>query len=374
MTSVVRIVPALACIALLMPMLSAQRGLSSSQRREVDRGLKVIKDGGDDEKAAAVRKVAAHGEAANRYLLKIAQKSPDRGEVFEAIRKLDWLFGKDLATKEVEAKAEPWTLWTVSAGEVLLLKGINTWIGVQIHEDYDPSAGTIDITLAKSTDRVLPLGGPGVERAAYTVTGKEIVLEGRQFAFPVREYGFKVLGSEIVIRSIGSRAFRFGLHPGTLPVARTGMTNLRRVRPTMKGLVWYDRVDEPLAKDLRRTQQYLFRIIEGIQPLPTYGTEDEDRFAHAEQARVEMRQDAAGKCVLLVSFPHSDEALAYDETSHALLLAFVARIFKLGPKDVLVWIGKNEAHEANWFYGKGRWRRPSGVFAQRVRKLFPEDY
>ncbi|NRA95242.1 MAG: hypothetical protein HRU14_03435 [Planctomycetes bacterium] len=374
MKSVARIVTALTCIALLTSALSAQSGLSSSQRRQIDRALKIIKNGGDDEKATAMRQVAIHGEAANRYLAKIAQKNPDRGEVFEAIRKLDWLFGKDLATKDVTARAEPWTLWAVPAGEVVLFKGLGLWIGVQIHEDYDPSTGTIHITTATSTDKVLPLGGPGVLRAVHAVTGKAVVLESRQFAFPPRHYTLKMPGADIGIRSIGSGAFRFGLHPGTLPVARTGMSNLHRVRPTMKGLIWRDRADEILAKDLRRTQQYLFRIIDGGQPLPTYGTDDEARFARTEQVRVEMRQEDNGKRVLLVAFPHADEAIAYDTTTHALLLAFVDRMFKIGQKQLLVWIGKNEAHEANWFYDNGRWRRPSGILAKRIRALFPEDY
>ena len=152
------------------------------------------------------------------------------------------------------------------------------------------------------------------------------------------------------------------------------MSNLHRVRPTMKGLIWRDRADEILAKDLRRTQQYLFRIIDGVQPLPTYGTDDEARFARTEQVRVEMRQEDNGKRVLLVAFPHADEAIAYDTTTHALLLAFVDRMFKIGQKQLLVWIGKNEAHEANWFYDNGRWRRPSGILAKRIRALFPEDY
>ena len=82
MKSVARIVTALTCIALLTSALSAQSGLSSSQRRQIDRALKIIKNGGDDEKATAMRQGAIHGEAANRYLAKIAQKNPDRGEVF----------------------------------------------------------------------------------------------------------------------------------------------------------------------------------------------------------------------------------------------------------------------------------------------------
>lgn len=374
MKTVAHIFAAVACLALLTTSLTAQRGLSSSERRKVDRALKVVKNGSDEEKTDALRNVAVHGEAVNRYLLKIAEKSPQRGEVFEALRKLDWLFGKDLETKSVNAKSEPWTMWTVGAGEVLLLKGINKWFGVQIQKGYDPSSGTIDITLATSKDKLLPLGGPGVKREEYTVTGKEVVLEGRQFAFNPRDYRFQVAGSQITIRSVGSGAFRVGLHPGTLPVARTGLNDLRRVRPNMKGLVWTDRPDADLANDLRRTQQYLFRLIDGLQPLPTYGTEDEAKFAHAEQVQIEMRQDAKGKRVLLVSFPHSDEEIAYDKATHALLLAFVGRMFKSDPKDVLVWIGKNEAREANWFYDKGRWRRPSGTLAKRVRALFPEDY
>ncbi|MAG56656.1 MAG: hypothetical protein CMJ83_10235 [Planctomycetes bacterium] len=354
--------------------LAAQRALSSTQKRKVDAALKAVKDGTDSDKLLAVRKIAPFGDPLHKYLLGLAQKHPERGEVFEAMRKLDWVEGKDLIAKDVKAPQPEWSLWTIGAGEVIVLRGVNQWAGLRIHDDYDPSKGLLTVTVALTKDKLLPLGGPGVKRETKNVAGKEVVLEGASPAFPVRDYSMKVFGSDVLIRSVGSGAFRYGLRPGAPAVARTGRNDLRRVKASDKKLVFQDRPPTEIVQNCRRTQQYLFRIIDGMEPLPTYGTEDESRFASAEQVQVQMREEGTGKRVLLVAFPHSDESVPYDDGAHALLTSFARRLFDVGPKDVLVWIGKNEAHETNWFFEKGKWKRPRGRLQKRVRALFPEDY
>lgn len=371
-----RLLLVLACL-LLVPTFDvhAQRALKSSQKRQVDKALKKMKEGTEAEKAQALRRIAVFGQPVHDYLLQIAQKEPSRSEVFQAMRKLDWIEGRDLEAKDVGGTGSPWSLWTIGTNEVILLKGLNRWTGLLIHDDYDPVAGTMTVTLAETDNKVLPLGGPGVKRETRRLTGKEIVLEGQASAFPTRDFTTKVMGSDVTLRSVGSQAFRYGLMPGCLPAARTGQKDMRRVRGGMKELVYYDRPPKDVAAKCRKTQQYLFRIVEGMEPLPTYGTSDEDKFAHAEQIQVEVRQERSGAHVLLIAFPHADESVPYDLTAHALLLAFVKRVFSIDEKDVLVWIGKNEAHETNWFMTrKGKWRLPSGRLRKRVRELFPEDY
>jgi len=351
-----------------------QRSLKPTQRRKVDRALAKMKGATEAERDRLLREIAVFGAPLHGYLLKIADKDPSRGEVFTAMRRLDWIEGKDLETRDVGGAAPPWSLWSVGLGEVVMLRGLKRWTALRIEESYDPVAGKLTVTLAETESQVLSMGGPGVKRETRVLTGVEVVLEGRASAFPTRDFTTKVMGSDVVIRSVGSAAFRFSLKAGSRPVARTGQTNLKRVRAGMKGLVYHDRPRTDIAANCRRTQQYLFRLVDGMEPLPTYGTEDEDKFAHAEQVVVELRQERSGGNVLLVSFPHADETVPYDPPTHALLLAFAKRVFDVEENDTLVWIGKNEAHEANWFYNKGKWKRAAPRLRKRVRELFPEDY
>ncbi len=352
----------------------AQGSLNSTQRRQVKRVLELLDAGSDDEARGPIREVAAWGGAADRHLTALASKDPGRAGPLRLLRRLEHVRGRDLETKEVDDTPDPWTPWAVSAGEVVLAKGVGRWVGLRVQEDNDPSSDVLNVELAWTEDPLLPLGGAGVTRERRSLKGTVVVLEGSQPAFPVRDYAVTVDGVTIRLRSAGSQAFRFSLGADSSPVARTGQRSLRRVKGSMKGLSWRGRPDEAAAAATRRLQQYLFRLVDGVDPLPTYGTEDESRFAHAESVRVMIRESHEGKRFVVIALPFSDEDVAYDPLCHKLVLAFVERNFSISDEQVLVYIGQQEARSANLFYAKGRWRRLRGGAAKRVQELFPEDY
>jgi hypothetical protein len=360
-------------LSILMGPAVGQRPLSGAQKRDADKVLALVKESSEDVGRRAVLGIAGLGDPLRRYLQEIGTKAPERGEVLTTLRHLDWAEGGDLLTQEMSAPPDPWSLWAAQLGEILIIKGLDQWAGLQIGPEYDPAAGTLSVTLAMTSDPLLPLGGAGIERSTTRLEGKEITIEGKVFAFQPREYTLKLFGGDVILRSVGTGAFRYSLHAGAPPVARTGQTKLQRVKAGHPDLVFADRSPDAARAHCRRIQQYVFRIVDGCEPLPTYGTSDEARFAQAEQVQVDLREEPNGPRVLLVAFPHSDESLAYDMNTHGLLTGFGGRTLGVAPQDVLVWLGGNEVHETNWFFDKGKWTRPKGRLQQRVRALFPED-
>ena len=256
----------------------------------------------------------------------------------------------------------------------MVLRGSNRWIGLQIDPKYDPTADSMKVTISETKDGLLPLGGPGTETETKTILGKDpgaTAVVGA--AFPSKDFVIPAFGGEVVLRSFGSNAFRYRHHPGSPPVARSGKTKMKRVKGKLKGLVFHEKPPHDAQTNARRTQQYLFRIIDGLEPLPTYGTSDEARFANAEEIQVDVREESDGTRVLLVAFPHQREP-KFDDVHSTLLGRFAERLMKIDADDILVWKGKNDVHEVNEFWNGKKFVRPRGKLLKRIRGLFPEDY
>ena len=355
--------------------LVAQKRLSRADERAIDKALEGFADLDKDEQRSRVMAIAALGKSVDEHLANLVNKDPSRGEVFKALDALHYVRGRDLHMKDMKVEVVPWSRWTFAADEVLLLKGLNRYAGLQVQSGYDPSKGEISVTLVETDDPIRSLGGPGVKKQVLRLTGKEVVIEGAPIrAFPTREYTLKLFGAEVVLRTEGTGAFRYRKDQGAPPVSRTGKKRLKSVKASMAKDQFEGQPDRKIDESCRRVQQYLFRIMDGFDPLPTYGTPDEARFAAAEQVRITARADATNQLVMLVEFPHAEEDIPFTTNTHALLQAFVDQC-ALDPKpDLLIWRGKSEVHEVNQFWNGTKFVKPDSRLKKRVRDLFPEDY
>lgn len=352
----------------------ASRPLSGTDQRALDQEIRKFAEGSERERTAAAIRLLEAGPAARGYLRKKADSPESDGLPARILETMDFVSGDDLLKAPMDIPPSPWSLWTIAAGEVLVVRGDKVWTGVRIDPAIDHRAGTVTAHISVTKDPLLALGGPGVERSSVKVTGHPVeTAPGRILAYPPKDYVVAIPGGEVVLRSAGSQAFRFRPGPGGMPVARTGQTEFRQVKAGDPKLKYADDLDAEAPARCRRVQQYLFRILDGVKPLQTYGTPEEAKYAHAEHVRVELREEAGGVRVLCVAFPHL-ESPPFDAGTAFLLRRFGVEAARVKPENILVWAGDHEATDVNRFWDGKAFTVPEGALQKRIRRLFPESY
>lgn len=287
---------------------------------------------------------------------------------------LDALDGRDLQTKVLSPRESPWSRWSMSAGEVLVLRAGDHYAAVRVDSNIDLKGQRISVDVMSTKDPLLPFGGPGPTKERIEVQGRAAPIEpGRPSAYSPAEYSLQVLGQDLTLRSRGTSAFQVKLLPASFAVARSFTQDARKVKGKDPKLKYREGKDVALDGHARRIQQYLFRILEGIQPLPTYDTPDEAAYAEAEHIRVEFREDGNDAPTLLVSFPHLDSP-PFGGDEAWLLQRFSERLLRMKPVETLVSCGNHEAHDQNRYWNGKEFLIPKGELQKRVRSLYPEDY
>lgn len=352
-----------------------QRPLDSRSERRVALALLKIEGKDKDEQRKEMLAVADLGASLERHLAALAARDTTSPVPLQAIDALHYLWGRDLIEKPMKASTSPYSRWTFGVGEILVLQGLSDWAGIRVAETYDPDKGTVSIEVVRTKDPILPLHGPGVERETIPVAGELApAAAGRQTAFHPRLYRFRVLGGDVELLSVGTRGFRYRLGDSALPVFKTGKSNYREVKASMAGGRFESKPNEDWDANARRAQQYLYRLIDGLDPLPTYDTEDEARFASAEHIQTGVLSETTTVPVLYASFPHALEDPPYTPQIHALLLDFAKSAFNREDMEVVVSRGNQEMREANLYFDGKAFKRPADALRKRLRNLFPEDY
>jgi hypothetical protein len=353
----------------------AQRGLGSAALKRVQTVLKGFDDLDKDGRRKAIMEIADLGTALEDHLKEMTIKDPKDNTGFYALDALHYAMGRDIIMREVSVQASPYSRWTFSTGEILLLKGIDSWMGIRIEEKYDPDGGTMSVEMVPTKDRLQPMGGITEGRKTVELKGEDAPAKpGRATAFKARVYRFSAFGGDVEFLSVGTKGFRYRLTGGSPPVYLTGKSRFKDVRASLADDKYEDRNDASWDAHARRAQQYLFRIVPGHEPLPTYGTEDEAHFAAAESIHSEVRVDATHRPVVIVSFPHSEKLPLFDTKTHTLLLTFCRQCFGSTPVDLLVWAGTQELREFNDVFDGKAFAKPNTGMRARLRMLFPEDY
>ncbi|HMS16218.1 MAG TPA: hypothetical protein PKA37_05205 [Planctomycetota bacterium] len=357
------------------PLCAQRDGLGSADLKRVQDVLKGFESLDKPAQRKAILRVAELGTPLEKHLQDITVKEPRKALGFQALDALHFAMGRDLMQKEMKTAVSPYTRWTFGTGEILILKGVGRWMGVRLDERYDPSEGVLRLELVTTQDPLTPLGTITKDRQEVELKG-EIVphVTGRPKAFPQRLYKFTAFGGNVEILSVGTKGFRYGLKDDAPGVYRTGKTRLKDVRAREAEDQFESKVDASLDAHARRAQQYLFRILDDHEPLPTYDTPDEAHFGGAESIHAEIRMDSNRTPIVVISFPHAEKPVSYGAREHIMLTNFVRACLRPVAAEVLVSAGTQELREGNLYFNGKVFAKPNAREVARLRTLFPEDY
>ena len=356
-------------LLLLAASLAAQRKPGPSA---IESGLRAWQRAEGPDRKEILGRFARWGEPFRSYLRKRRKDDPIQGQIPGLLKDLDHLEGLDLLQLKVKRKPSPTTPWVFSSRQVVVVRLKTSWAALRIGDGHDPSARTLSVQASFVKDKLQLFRERGPQVRILTAKGRLAPHASvMASAFPDCFYDLDLGECTVVIRSVGADGFRIIYGPD-FSVAFTSQMKFRRLKPSAKGLHYESKPSTIYPAVERRVQKYLFRILDGVEPLPTFETPDEARYAFAEPVQVEIREEPGGKPVLWIVISHS-EGPPYTSLSDELLLRFAYRAARIPAKDIVVSFGDQEPREANRFWQKGRFRPAKGALLKRIRRLFPDD-